>query len=80
MLVCVVSQIDQLKANVKIHPQPSQPVYSCMIVAGAKVKVGNFVSFQLEDFSRHFQTLVGNNADAVIFPYLPPVRQQDPVR
>lgn len=41
--------------------------------SGAEVKFVNFVSFQLEDFSRYFQTFVGNNVDAVIFPSLPPV-------
>lgn len=51
MLVCLVSQTDQLKANFKIHSQHSQCVYSYVIIAGEEVKFVNFVSFQLEDFS-----------------------------
>lgn len=80
VLVCLVSHTDQLKANFKIHPQHSQCVYSYVISAGAEGKLVSFVSFQLEDFLRPFQTFVGNNIGAVIFPSLPPVPQQDPVR
>lgn len=82
MLVCLVSQIDQLKANFKLHPQRSQHVDSYVIVAGVEIKFVNFISFQLEHFSRCFQTFAGNNADAVIFPSPSPSTsaRQSPVR
>lgn len=53
MLVCLVSQIDQLKANFKIHPQHSPCVYSYVVIADADVKFVSSVPFQLEDISRH---------------------------
>lgn len=45
MPVCLVSQIDQLIANLKIYPQYSQHVYSYEIISGTEEKVVNFVLF-----------------------------------
>lgn len=77
MLVCLVSQIDQLKANFKLHPQRSQHVDSYVIVAGVEIKFVNFISFQLNTFpdvSRHLQGTMQMLSSSHL---LPPVPQQD---